>query len=420
MIKILWFASSDLVPQCDSSSGSWQQAMARLLIKSGKVQLKAIVFGDVKEILKNENSDIEQWIIPYRIKLCNGLPPMDMLKKIILIYEQYNPDIIHIWGVEYFWGLLKTRGYLHTPLILDMQGLKGPCADVYYSGMTIRDRMKSFTLREYIFGNTIGEKKNQFKKWSRYENEIIKSCTEISVQSDWMKAQVLAINPSANIIKTMIAVREEFFLNVQVKKFNKNPIIFTSSAYIAPFKGLHIAIKAINILKSKWPNIVLRIAGILPQKGIKSNGYIRWLQSMISKNGLEKNIVWLGPIPGNSVAEEIRMCDVVLVTSYIESYSLVMAEAMAVGTSSVVAFTGGTSYLGRNDDSCLFFPPGDYAMCAFQIGRLFEDPKLALKISSNAKKESRYRNDTDAVLARQLAIYESIANGKVGELTEKL
>ena len=38
---------------------------------------------------------------------------------------------------------------------------------------------------------------------------------------------------------------------------------------------------------------------------------------------------------------------------------------------------GRDGFLGRDEETCLFFPPGDEAMCAYQIGRLLGDVDLA-------------------------------------------
>jgi len=91
---------------------------------------------------------------------------------------------------------------------------------------------------------------------------------------------------------------------------------------------------------------------------------------------------------------------------------MVFAEAMRIGTPTVVSYTGGTPYLGRDEESCLFFPPGDEAMCAYQLERLLNNAELALQLSRESRKIATVRNDRHRIVERQLEIYRHVLEAR--------
>ena len=83
---------------------------------------------------------------------------------------------------------------------------------------------------------------------------------------------------------------------------------------------------------------------------------------------------------------------------------------MAIGSPTVVSFTGGTSYLAKDNDTALFFPPGDEAMCAYQIERLLLDRSLSENLSFKSRKIALERNNPNLVINNQINIYRRIIN----------
>jgi len=79
-----------------------------------------------------------------------------------------------------------------------------------------------------------------------------------------------------------------------------------------------------------------------------------------------------------------------------------------VGTPTVVSYTGGTAHLGKDEDSCLFFPPGDEVMCACQLERVLTDRELALRLSRQARQIAAVRNNRQQIVQRQFNVYRQI------------
>ncbi|HAW09324.1 MAG TPA: hypothetical protein DCW42_09235 [Bacteroidetes bacterium] len=73
----------------------------------------------------------------------------------------------------------------------------------------------------------------------------------------------------------------------------------------------------------------------------------------------------------------------------------------------VTSFNGGTSWIAEDEETAVFFPPGDAVMCAHQISRIFRDRDLVGRLSANARAEGLKRHNIESITARQYAIYKN-------------
>lgn len=97
-------------------------------------------------------------------------------------------------------------------------------------------------------------------------------------------------------------------------------------------------------------------------------------------------------------------------TSYVESYSLAVAEAQAVGIPSIISYAGAMPELATDHESGLFFSPGDHISCANKMIELIENPALAINISEESYTIANERNNNETVLSKQIEIYNKIIN----------
>ena len=408
MMKVLWFCNCPISNLDTSGSGTWLGSMAEGLLDTGQIDLGVIAHGQVKKIIRQDCGPIQQWIVPLASSFGRkGLPAASLVKNIVEATNEFSPDLVQVWGTESYWGLLTARGLLRYPSLLTVQGFKSTVAENYFGGLSWTELLRCVGVKEVLKRQTMWQRRIAYKKGSRYEREIIKGHCFIETQSPWSTGQVQAVNPSAEIFDTECALRSDFVESVPWRP-SQGATIFCSSAYSAPFKGLHVSIRALAILRQRVPQASMRIAGSHQRKGLRKDGYVQWLNHLIQSLGLKNSIEWLGAISSAQIVHELRAASLALVPSYIESYCVAMAEAMRVGAPIVSAFTGGTSYLGRNEQSCLFFPPGDAVMCAYQMGRILSDPELAMRLSRQAREDAASRHYRADVVRRQVDTYRKV------------
>jgi glycosyltransferase involved in cell wall biosynthesis len=288
-----------------------------------------------------------------------------------------------------------------------MQGLKGQIAKVFCGGLTLREQLRCVGIKEVLKRRTMHSDRRDFARWAPFEEEIIRGHQFVDVQTDWVAAQVKAVHPAAHLFKVDLALRQPFH-DADGWRGANQPVVFCSAAYSSPFKGLHVAIRALGLLRQRIPAARLRIAGGLQQVGIRQNGYMRWVNRLVRQLKLGSAVEWLGPLNAEQIVAELKRAAAVVFPTFIENCCTGMQEALAVGAPVAASYAGGIPSLGRDEDSCIFFPPGDEAMCAHQLERLLTDHDLAARLSRRAREIASQRHDRESLVRWQLDIYRKV------------
>lgn len=413
-MKVLWFSNAVFNGNTPKATGTWLYSMANALIDRGVELYNITQKKDVVEIQFNEIDDIKQWILP-EYKLYNGLPRLKYIKQIQTLVDNIKPDIIHIWGVESYWGLLTARGFVRGNVLLEIQGIRETCARVFYGGLSWPEVLSTIKTKEFIKPKiSLPAQKFFFKKWSRFEREIISAQKSITTQSSWVRSWITQFtSPGTTVFRTDLIIRGQFLDSEPWRKpqhDESSPVIFALSSEAHAFKGLHDGIKALAILKRQYPKIQLRVAGNFEvnRPFYKRNGYTKYLLKLIKSNNLEANVVFLGSLDASALKNEMLKADVMIQPSYVESYSLALSEAMAIGVPCVVSYAGAMPELAVDGIDALFYSPSDYFNMAMSVKRILEDPCLCSALSGHARARSHERNSAKNVVENQIMIYKEV------------
>jgi glycosyltransferase involved in cell wall biosynthesis len=413
-MRVLWFCNCPLNDADAGVTGTWLGAMARGLMDSDAVELGMIAFGPVKEFSRQDYRQVRQWIVPGGVALGrSGLPSASLIGAIVTAVEEFSPDLIHVWGTEDFWGLLAARGLVEYPSLLETQGLKSQIAKIYFGDLTLWERLRCIGIKELLKCRTLFADRRQFARWGLREAEIIRGHRFVDVQTPWLASHVEAINPAVRLFEIDFSLREAFCRGDGWEDAGQ-PTIFCTSSYSSPFKGLHVAVRALALLKRRIPGVRLRIAGAHQRRGFRQDGYMRWINRLIARLELADAITWLGPLSADQIVAELVRAGAAVIPTFIEGYCLALAEAMRVGTPTVAAYAGGTGHLGKDEETCLYYPPGDEAMCAHQLERVLTDRDLAQRLSRESRKIATVRNDRQRIVERQLEIYQRVLDEAEG------
>lgn len=386
--------------------------MAQGLVHSGEVELGNIARGHVENFTRQDLGPISQWVIPFNVRLHDGLPADQYSAAVMKTVEEFSPDLIHVWGTEEFWGLFTARRLILRPALLEIQGLRGVIARVFEGGLSVREQLACIGLKEIVKGTTIFQARRQFEKWGQVEREIIRGHRFITVQSQWLFGQISSLNSSSLIFRNEFMLRDLFY-DALPWQANGSVKVFCSSAYPSTFKGVHAALRAVALLKRRIPEIQLCIAGAYQKAGFRQDGYVRWLNDQIDKLGIADNVRWLGALSAAEIVAELQTCGAMVLPSFVEGYSLAMAEGMMLGVPLVSSFAGGMPSLARDEESALFFPPGDDVMCAHQLERALLDRLLAERLGRLARETALLRNDRKRIVSQQIEIYRQVLRATV-------
>ena len=414
-MKILWLCNARFSDTALRRSGTWLQPLAEMVNYTEDYSVTNISFGSNNSTEIEEVCGITQYALPSQGKM--GFKKWFNLigHEVRRIEEEVNPDIVHIWGTENIWGLLYKEGYIHSPAFLEMQGV--PSVDYnYYGGLTLYERWKCFwapmTFVQFP-NNTLWGGFRQFKKLGARSVNIINAFKVVSVQSRWVEDHVLQICNSAKIFHTRIILRDSFYNCIpwSWKECGDSPIVFTTTSRNAPYKGIHVLLRAIGELKKRYPGIKLNIAGSLNSKKGKffDSGYTRYLLKIIKGCGIEDNVHFLGPLQAEQIVEQLQLANVCVIPSFIESYCVALAESMIVGTPTVVSYAAAMPEFANDKIEALFYDSMDYVSCAARIEDIISSKALSERLSANGRSRKLIDCDKSEMLTIQLNNYNSIS-----------
>lgn len=164
-------------------------------------------------------------------------------------------------------------------------------------------------------------------------------------------------------------------------------------------KNIPLLIRAIAEVRSRWPGVQCLIAGEGSQREM--------LASLIKKLDLRENVRRLGF--RENVNEIIGAADMLVLPSTVESFGLVLLEAMALGKPVVATRCGGPEEIVLEGETGLLVEPYNTKALAQAIARLIADESLRTKMGENGR--LRFSEDFTAMrMARETAkLYRTLA-----------
>ena len=415
MKRVLWICNAVFTNDSIKATGSWLQPLAEALVETGLVEVANISFSPNGSYSEAQFGRIPQYLLSRQTAMKYGQEATDKTcHEILHVVEDYGPDLIHIWGTESVWASVIRKQVLpqSIPVLIDIQGLLEPYADFMYGGLTLNELLKCISIRELLMPtNSLFYRKYLFHKRGKEEHRNLQAFKYISTQSKWVKDVLHFVVPQASFFDTKIMLRSDFYECDQWKYHNPEsaPIVFTSSSGANSYKGLHMVLRMIALLKNDYPYIKLRIAGDFKSIRFKMmDGYCRYLQELIKKLGLMSNVIFLGSLTSKGIIDELHSANVCIIPSFAETYCLGFAESMIVGCPTVCAFSGAMPELAIDGKEALFYNAPDYREGASRIREILCSETLSNRLSTEGRKRRLSENSPSAVLSKQLSIYNSI------------
>ena len=403
-MKILWISNVNVLDECISSTGTWVIAMYETLQNtcSGLEIINMFPASSIKKPIKIIKGDVIQYKIPIIEQNSE-----QTVEKVIEIIKELDVDLIQVWGTENGWAFHIINSSISIPVLVDIQGIMSTVKENYLGGIDLLKLFKTLSVRDILRYKTSLFNLNQFLDIIKKENYVINSAHYLSYPSDWVKKYLLLRNKRASLFKSHLLLRKEFYNSIawdSVAAY-KSMSIVVISAFSYPLKGGHILLKALAILKRKYPNVELRIVGRVPSKW-RCSSYDRYIRKEIKKMRLTTNVKWYGALESNQLIELLKSSTLFVCPSYVESYSLATAEATMIGIPVITAHTGALpEFMPTGTKS---FPIGDYNQLASEIEYIFDNQDVALKISEQEKCGARIRHDKTSAAQSIMRVYEEI------------
>lgn len=133
---------------------------------------------------------------------------------------------------------------------------------------------------------------------------------------------------------------------LRIRKASPINLVFVGN--LIETKGVHILIKAVQVLLLEIPSMTLSIIG--------DGKYKKKLIKEVQNSQLTKSIRFLGMLSSKTISRTLAEYDILALPSFIESFSIVLIEAMAAGLPVVATKCGGPESIVTNETGVLVNP----------------------------------------------------------------
>lgn len=395
-MKVLW--TVNLIPREAANAlhlpsevlGGWVEAMSAQLRQFSNIQLIIAC--------KCENLNFSETIngITYcSLNYASALGP-----QCEAIIKSTRPSLIHIEGTEFPHALamMKAARKACLPCIISLQGILNGQYNYQCGQLPLDDMMLSTSLTSILTAWLLHLRKTRwFKPRLQPERELLAEAEYILGRTTWDKAHAYALNPQARYFSCSRVLRQPFYEQQWKPERLERHSLYVGNGYYA-LKGLHFLLQALPLLKREYPEVKLYVAGHKPYwdgdpRPFYKKAYGSYLQKLIQDLGLTEQVQFTGPLQAEQVAERLSRSHAYVLCSTIENSPNTLGEAMLIGTPCVAAYVGGVADMATDGQDALFYRSNDPVLLAWNIKRIFDDDKLAQKLSANARRQAQLTHD---------------------------
>ena len=317
------------------------------------------------------------------------------------VIEEYKPDIIHVFGNEWPFGLLAQ--YTDIPLVIHIQGSIIPYNNALYppkyNGYTFV-RAAGWNFRKdwhRLFG--------YYKDKSRLtmEERTWKCVNHYMGRTSWDKALVNTLTKGSTYHHVEEALRPTFLENKKLWSCPKGGKLRLLSTGCSSFwKGIDVMLKTAHVLKEAGVDFEWNVAGSLSSE----------LKEIVEKKeGLryaDNNINILGFCTPEQLIDIMCNSTMYVHTAYIENSPNSICEAQLVGMPIVSTMVGGISTLVRNGEEGYLLPANDPWQIANAIIELSKDNERMMRYSKNSRQHALERHNPENIMNQLMKCYKDL------------
>ena len=327
------------------------------------------------------------------------------------ICEEFHPDVIHVFGTEYPHTLAMMRVQeWKKRAVVHLQGVMQSCAEEYLAKLP-DEVTTDATLRDVLKNDNLLRQKEKYEQRADNEEQALILADNACGRTDFDRAFFAEVHPDASYYSLNETLRPCFYEGSWDPDACTAHSIFVSQGNI-PLKGVHVMIEALALLKDKYPDVSLKVAGenivnAGPVAALKRSSYGEYLKALIKSHALDDRVRFMGQLDAGQMKELYLSSEVFVMPSFIENSPNSLGEAMLLGMPCIATQVGGIPSMASEEEVC-FVSSGDPQALAQAIDGLFSDRDRALKLAAAARKRAALTYDREANYKMLKWMYESI------------
>lgn len=278
----------------------------------------------------------------------------------------YKPDaIVHfLWipDAAGFWLLRKFLFFIRTPYFIFAHAV-----EVVEARSTFKKRIR-YLLRNYKI--KIFQSAQRTFAVSKFTSGLVQKECEVS------KEKVFVIN---NGIRNGAFFPENQPLAKYKALSLEGKKILLTVTRLDDYKGIDVTLQAVKILQKEHPNLVYLVGGAGTDQAR--------LKSIVTQNGLENVVHFLGIVPASDLNHLYNLCDIYVMPSRedwegpsLEGFGIVFLEAAACAKPVVAGASGGVPDAVENNVTGFLVDPTNPSALAGAIDELLKNPAKAAEM----------------------------------------
>lgn len=248
------------------------------------------------------------------------------------------------------------------------------------------------------------------------ETYVLRRADAVTVICQGLREEVIARGvPAGRVTVVPNAVDPEAFVHPATDAAATRRSLGLEGAYVLGFigsffawEGLALAIEAMPLILERRAEARLLLVG----GGVHEPA----LREAVRRFGLEREVVFAGPVPHSQVASLYDVVDLLVYPRLPMRLTHMVTplkplEAMAMGKAMVASDVGGHRELIVDGETGVLFRAGDPRALAEAVLRVLDDPQLASGLRAGGPEHVRQRRTWRRVVARYEPIYRALVEG---------
>lgn len=418
-MKVLWFSVTPLSINVGENTGiegkGWISSLLQIALGIENLEI-VVVYGN-NSPHKKEVEEIDRLrIIPINIcrygkrqiiKDMMTYREVDdfILSESLKIIHENKPDLIHIFGSEWCFGLISK--YVSIPVVIHMQGFWSQIRNCLLlpGQSSLFDRFKPELLIHPLGFFARYQYYNLSKERHRREEAILRNNKYFMCRTRWDQSVVKFYNKDARFFHVDEALRHEF---VECKDrwkshaSDKKIVIVTTGACYS-IKGPDVVLKTAKLIRENTDyDVVWKWIG-------GTDDEIREFEKLTKVKAHEVGVKMIGTMGATEIIKELLSSDMYVHTSYSDNSPNAVCEAQYLGLPVIVTSTGGVpSLFSEYYDRDMIVPMNDPFYLASKILELHGNPVKALFLSEENWNIAHERHDAMRIRQQLSEVYHQL------------